>query len=94
MDCATRTENKGETGKFFKNRKEEKSSEESMDETLRKKVWDMSVLYCHLQDRALPPPALTLPKKTRVRISVTPSPEDDDSEGDQPKSFNPGKLKA
>ncbi|CAE1304641.1 unnamed protein product [Acanthosepion pharaonis] len=94
MDCATSAENKGVTGKFFKDRKEAKSSTESMDETLRQKVWDMSVLYCHLQDKILPPPALAIPKKTRVRISVTPSPEDEETEVDQPKLYNPGKLKA
>lgn len=82
------------TGKFFKDRKEAKSSTESMDETLRQKVWDMSVLYCHLQDKILPPPALAIPKKTRVRISVTPSPEEEETEIDQPKLYNPGKLKA
>lgn len=94
MDCATRAENKEVTGKFFKDRKEAKSSTESMDETLRQKVWDMSVLYCHLQDKILPPPALAIPKKTRVRISVTPSPEEEETEIDQPKLYNPGKLKA
>ena len=64
-----------------------------MDETLKQKVWDMSVLYCHLEDKVIPPPAMPAPKKTRVRISVTPSPEDEDNEI-EPSKFNPGNLKA
>ena len=36
-------------GKYFKNHAEAQSSDESMDEELRVKLWELSARYCHLK---------------------------------------------
>ncbi|KAK3588717.1 hypothetical protein CHS0354_026036 [Potamilus streckersoni] len=60
VDLATNDKWKGVTGKYFVDQKITLSSEESMNEELQKKVWDLSARYCQLPGyEPLIPPAAT-----------------------------------
>ncbi|ESO99701.1 hypothetical protein LOTGIDRAFT_141698 [Lottia gigantea] len=60
VDLATNDELKGVNGKYYSNLQEKKSSEESLDEELQKKFFELSARYCHLDGYealdAPPPP--------------------------------------
>ncbi|GAB1597828.1 retinol dehydrogenase 11-like [Argonauta hians] len=96
MECAVGEKLKGITGKFFRNHQEAQSSLESLDKSLRTELWDASVLYCYLQDK-VPPPCvgLTFSDDAPVKISVTPSPDEENANTEiKAPNQNSSKLEA
>ncbi|CAI9715409.1 Hypothetical predicted protein [Octopus vulgaris] len=96
MDCAVGEKLKGVTGKFFRDREEAHSSLESMDKSLRTELWDASVLYCYLEGKVpLPTVGLKFSDNLPVKISVTPSPDEETPDlGIKSSPKNHSKLEA
>ncbi|CAI9742273.1 Hypothetical predicted protein [Octopus vulgaris] len=87
VEMATGEKLKSVNGKYYKEHQELKSSEESQNEEMQKKVWDLSARYCHLEgfealDAPVPPP----PEEPKEKSKEKSKSEEEKKEGGEEKA--------
>ncbi|KAK6166831.1 hypothetical protein SNE40_023445 [Patella caerulea] len=68
VNLAINEELKGVNGKYFTSMEEKKSSDESLEEDLQKKMWELSARYCHMEGyEPLDAPVPPTPEEIKAR---------------------------
>ncbi|GAB1608718.1 Hypothetical predicted protein [Argonauta hians] len=95
VEMATGEKLKGVNGKYYKDHQELKSSEESQNEDVQKKVWELSARYCHLDgyealDAPVPPPPEEPKEKEKEKAKEKSKTEEGEGEAAEEKKEEGG----